>query len=151
MLLPNLDCVQEAIETFADALRGPYIINYLEDPVDNPLYEVTETVTKELLRCPDNLTNETQIKPLYDFSKYPFYQLTAKEISVFTPTTCETLDMSIGSIISLPTPSSSSSSASGATRGGQGTKRTRDRHEPAIVSPVNNTTGVATSKRKLRF
>ena len=148
MLLPNLDCVQEAIETFADALRGPYIINYLEDPVDNPLYEVTETVTKELLRCPDNLTNETQIKPLYDFSKYPFYQLTAKEISVFTPTTCETLDMSIGSIISLPTPSSSSSySASGATRGGQGTKRTRQ--ESAIVSPIN-TTGT-TSKRKLRF
>ena len=149
MLLPNLDCVQEAIETFADTLRAPYIINYLEDPVDNPLYEATETVTKELLRCPDNLTNETQIKPLYDFSKYPFYQLTAKEISVFTPTTCETLDLSIGSIISLPTPTSSSS-ASGATRGGQGTKRTRQ--ELAIVSPINNTTGVATtSKRKLRF
>ena len=147
MLLPNLDCVQEAIETFADTLRAPYIINYLEDPVDNPLYEATETVTKELLRCPDNLTNETQIKPLYDFSKYPFYQLTAKEISVFTPTTCETLDMSIGSIMSLPTPSSYS--ASGAT-GRLGTKRTR--HEPAIVSPINNTTGVATtSKRKLRF
>jgi hypothetical protein len=43
----------------------------------NPLYKVTNdsTIEKELLRCPDILTNTTQLKPLLNFSSHPFYQL----------------------------------------------------------------------------
>ena len=41
----------------------------------NPLYAATEYVEEELDRCPDSLTNITQIKPLVDFSETPFCSL----------------------------------------------------------------------------
>ncbi|RYH23644.1 hypothetical protein EON65_17650 [archaeon] len=41
----------------------------------NPLYKATELVERELLTCPDKLTNETQLRPLLALSAYPFYVL----------------------------------------------------------------------------
>jgi len=45
------------------------------DPCQNPLYKATENVEAELLKCPDHLTNETQIAPLTNFSTTPFFVL----------------------------------------------------------------------------
>lgn len=50
----------------------------MRDPKLNPLYAATEKVEIELLMCPDALTNETQLRPLLNFSDSPFYVLCTK-------------------------------------------------------------------------
>ena len=81
---------------------------HIEQPRDfgeNPLYRATELVESELLRCPDKLTNETQMRPLMQFSDTPFYCLTLKADWQEVPSTptkakkgqrkiCEILDSS---------------------------------------------------------
>lgn len=78
IILPNLGCVKELIDSQYSHLSIWFRIELLEiaERNLNPLYFATETVERELLKCPDNLTNETQMKPLYDFSNSPFYVLT---------------------------------------------------------------------------
>lgn len=76
--LPNLQCVKELIDDFSDVLHSYFHIELREDPMENPLYRATEEITDVLMRCPDTLTNETQIRPLNAFSKTPFYCLKRK-------------------------------------------------------------------------
>lgn len=70
--LPNLQCIEESLSDFYAELAPYFIIRREENALRNPLYRATENVERELLMCPDALTNETQMRPLYDFSKEPF-------------------------------------------------------------------------------
>ncbi len=83
--LPNLDCVEESIADFCGILSQYFEISYEKDPRANPLYLATEDVEAELLRCPDALTNVTQIRPLNNFSETPFCVLTRKSPKFETP------------------------------------------------------------------
>ncbi|KAJ1411527.1 hypothetical protein B484DRAFT_482627 [Ochromonadaceae sp. CCMP2298] len=74
--LPNLDCIQVSLTDFADDLHPYFTIALASDPKENPLYLATEDVEEELLRCPDALTNETQLRPL---GTQPFYVLTLRD------------------------------------------------------------------------
>ena len=77
--LPNLECVQELMESFADVLLPHYTWELVAEPLENPLYLATDAIEEDLMRCPDTLTNETQIRPLRAFSKTPFYRLRRRE------------------------------------------------------------------------
>lgn len=77
--LPYLDCVQDSVSDFNKELTAHFTIKLVSDPMLNPLYAATEMVEDDLSRCPDLLTNETQIKPLHSFSSTPFLTLTAFE------------------------------------------------------------------------
>lgn len=87
--LPNLDCVECSIDDFHNEISKYYSWETVENPHENPLYAATETVTDELLRCPDMLTNATQILPLLVNSSAPFLVLTRREtpldIPILTP------------------------------------------------------------------
>jgi hypothetical protein len=84
-----LDCVQCSIDDFHNEISKYYSWETVENPHENPLYAATETVTDELLRCPDMLTNATQILPLLVNSSAPFLVLTRREtpldIPILTP------------------------------------------------------------------
>ena len=82
--LPNLDCVQCSIDDFRAEIEKYYVIEAVEDPNLNPLYAATENVETELLRCPDHLTNETQLRPLLIYSKTPFLTLSRREVPLAT-------------------------------------------------------------------
>ena len=87
--LPNLGCVQDSIDTFRSEITKYYVIETVDDPLDNPLYKASEKVTLELLRCPDALTNETQLRPLLSYSKSPFLVLTRRH-EIYHETACVT-------------------------------------------------------------
>lgn len=55
--------------------------------MENPLYRATEKVEKELLMCPDALTNETQLRPLLNFSNEPFCVLELRSSFLIAPST----------------------------------------------------------------
>lgn len=77
--LPNLQCIEESLTDFHNELIPYFEITKVTNPLLNPLYLATEDVEKELLLCPDALTNETQIKPLLNFSNEPFYSLILRD------------------------------------------------------------------------
>jgi hypothetical protein len=87
--LPNLDCVLDSIDDFHNEISKYYSWETVENPHENPLYAASETVTEELLRCPDMLTNATQILPLLVNNSAPFLVLTRREepldIPILTP------------------------------------------------------------------
>lgn len=85
--LPNLDCIQKSIHDFKETLDQYYHIRLEQNPRNNPLFLATEDVEQELLRCPDSLTNETQMRPLFKFSNSPFYCLEVKDEFDVTPKT----------------------------------------------------------------
>ena len=87
--LPNLGCVQDSIDSFRSEITKYYVIEVVDNPLDNPLYKASEKVTSELLRCPDALTNETQLRPLLSYSKSPFLVLTRRH-EVYYETPCVT-------------------------------------------------------------
>jgi len=71
--LPNLSCVKESLVVFKKELGKYYTWELVRNPYKNPLFRATHDAARELKRCPDNLTNETQIKPLDP--ETPFYVL----------------------------------------------------------------------------
>lgn len=73
--LPNLACVQDLMKVYGTRLSEYYTWDLEKNPNLNPLYRATEKVEKELLLCPDSLTNETQMRPLFEFSETPFFVL----------------------------------------------------------------------------
>lgn len=73
--LPNLECVEELLLEFDTVISEHYSWKKCTRPKDNPLYRATEKANEELLRCPDKLTNTTQMQPLYNFSDTPFIVL----------------------------------------------------------------------------
>jgi len=83
--LPNLECVQELIHSYSDVLLPHYTLELVADPLLNPLYLATEAIEDDLMRCPDTLTNETQIRPLWAFSKTPFYRLRRRQSPTNSP------------------------------------------------------------------
>jgi hypothetical protein len=85
--LPNLQCIEESLSDFYGELSPYFIIRRESNPLSNPLYRATEDVEKELLMCPDALTNETQMRPLYDFSQEPFCVLELRSEFVRHPVT----------------------------------------------------------------
>ena len=76
--LPNLDCVHCSLGDYKEEIEKHYTIEAVEDPNMNPLYAATENVETELLRCPDSLTNETQLRPLLIYSRTPFLVLSRR-------------------------------------------------------------------------
>ena len=89
VLLPNLSYTDEALKEFEHLLEPYYNITTINDPKENVLYLATESVTADLLKCPDNITNETQIKPLLNHSENPFYVLQLRQ-DVGTPVSAPT-------------------------------------------------------------
>lgn len=83
--LPNLDCVCNSINDYHNEISKYYTWEAIENPSDNPFYAATEKVTEQLLRCPDMVTNATQILPLLINNSYPFLVLTRREISLDIP------------------------------------------------------------------
>lgn len=79
--LPNLSCVKDSLKVFGKVLAEHYTWHLEPNPSKNPLYDATDFVTAELRRCPDLLTNETQIAPLNKYSDTPFFVLRAKKVS----------------------------------------------------------------------
>jgi hypothetical protein len=76
--LPHLDCIQEQLDSNKELLNKYFEIETTSHCDENPLYAATDNVESELLRCPDILTNVTQIRPLLDHSDKPFYKLTLR-------------------------------------------------------------------------
>jgi hypothetical protein len=77
--LPNLKCVADALVEFKAVIEEHYEVEYIAKPEKNPLYSATQTVELQLLRCPDKLTNETQMRPLLDHSAFPFIVLKRRQ------------------------------------------------------------------------
>ncbi len=77
--LPNLECVAQALREFRIPIETHYEVEFVKDLGRNPLFAATERVEDELLRCPDKLTNETQLRPLLAFSDTPFLVLTRRQ------------------------------------------------------------------------
>ena len=73
--LPNLECVDGALECYGKELSEHYTWDYVRRPKDNPLFRATERVSEELMKCPDNLTNDSQMLPLLNYSDTPFVVL----------------------------------------------------------------------------
>ena len=76
--LPNLPCIEEQLSEAMAILDQYYLIELPTTYLDNPLYRGTEGVESDLLKCPDALTNETQLRPLLEHSTTPFYRLSLK-------------------------------------------------------------------------
>jgi hypothetical protein len=78
--IPHLDCTSNLLNDYFINSIDPFYDCYLEaDANNNPLYEATEYVEQQLLLCPDNYTNKTQMKPYLDYSEHPFLLLERKE------------------------------------------------------------------------
>ena len=77
--LPNLQNVADSIESNLPCFNEYFIIHEVAEPMKNPLYVATENATEELLRCPDRMTNDTQLGPLLKRSSSPFYALVLKK------------------------------------------------------------------------
>lgn len=73
--LPHVRHVDEMLEKHGSVLGDYYEWTLVNEPALNPLYAATDKVTSELLRTPDFMTNESQLKPLLD---QPFYALKRK-------------------------------------------------------------------------
>ena len=72
--LPNVRHVQVMLIKFRLKIEEHYTWEMVREPSMNPLYRATDRVTDDLKLCPDNMTNETQLRPLCSDS--PFYVLT---------------------------------------------------------------------------
>ena len=64
--LPNLKCVDDLLIKYEALLDEHFIWDVVPKANMNPLFKATNKVEKELLSCPDSLTNETQLLPLDD-------------------------------------------------------------------------------------
>lgn len=80
IILPYLSCVEESLTQNQEFLDPYFFVHFLSDPNENPLYLATEKVEKELLMCPDAVTNKTQIIPLNQFSTTPFCVLRLRDL-----------------------------------------------------------------------
>ena len=85
--LPNLQCIEDSLSDFAGELNPYFVIRREGSAKENPLYRATENVEKELLMCPDALTNETQLRPLLNFSDKPFCVLELRDSVLVAPNT----------------------------------------------------------------
>ena len=122
--LPNLECVAEAIQLFRGAIERHYSIEYVkqEQLMENPLYEATERVREQLAACPDQLTNETQMRPLLEYSRTPFLLLRRRDVP-------------------LPWAADGAAGAATGTSPLGGSSRRRARPAPAVTPPSSQGAG----------
>ena len=87
IFLPNLENIHESLKDFDSALSPYYQIYQDSEPKNNLLFVATaqQTCEKELLRCPDTLINSTQMEPLWQYSKCPFYVLQLRDEFLTSP------------------------------------------------------------------
>lgn len=135
--LPHLQCIEESLTDFYDYLIPYYTITKERDPKLNPLYLATERVEEALLLCPDALTNDTQLRPLLDYSEYPFYRLQLRNPrdatpAVVTPTSSQKKRQ-------YRTSSRLHVDASAASDNGHRGKRTRGQSVSTPDSPIEQT------------
>jgi hypothetical protein len=67
--LPNLQCIEESIESFRPHLEPYFTIRKEKNAMLNPLYAATENAEEDLLLCPDLITNKTQVLPILQHAK----------------------------------------------------------------------------------
>ena len=60
--LPRMNYVSQMIDQNHSILSECYDWDVVTNPIENPLYQATELVVDELLTCPDNVTNHTQMR-----------------------------------------------------------------------------------------
>lgn len=74
--LPHVDHVHKMMEKYRLELEEHFIWQSVHDPTRNPLFRATDNVVADLRKCPDNMTNETQLRPLLANDDHaPFYIL----------------------------------------------------------------------------
>ena len=61
-----------------DLLSRYFVIDFTENPDENPLYNATNLCADELNQCVDKVTNLNELPKLLVASKYPFVKLTRK-------------------------------------------------------------------------
>jgi len=61
--LPHNRVVQDGIEMYAEEIERYFTCDRVENPIESILYHATERVEHDLLRCPDAITNATQLSP----------------------------------------------------------------------------------------
>lgn len=103
--LPNLQCIEESIESFSAYLEPYFTIRLEHNPSLNPLYVATDRAEEDLLLCPDLITNETQVLPILEHARDGalFYVLQLKPSA------------ELGSLASSPTEKTSGTKRSGST------------------------------------
>lgn len=81
IILPRIQCIDDGISQAREAIESFYDVSYLGvDELDlHPLYKATERVAPWLEMCPEVYTNETQMKPYYDYSESPFCVLKIRD------------------------------------------------------------------------
>jgi hypothetical protein len=67
--LPNLQCIEESLESFRTHLEPYFTIRKEKNAMLNPLYAATENAEEDLLLCPDLITNKTQVLPILQHAK----------------------------------------------------------------------------------
>ena len=68
----------QMIQLHFELLNQHYLIEFIEDPHENPLYHATEICVNELENCVDKVTNCNELPKLLVTSKYPFVKLTRR-------------------------------------------------------------------------
>eukprot|EP01041_Mallomonas_annulata_P009276 gene9276-19254_t len=71
--LPHVGHVHKMLQIYRRELEDYFIWQIVNDPTRNPLVRATDDVHHLLKLCPDNMTNETQLRPLAEGE--PFYIL----------------------------------------------------------------------------
>jgi len=61
--LPYSRVTEGMIQTHADTLGERFVCDRVGNPIDSVLYRATDRVENDLLRCPDAITNATQLAP----------------------------------------------------------------------------------------
>lgn len=64
--LPHAFYVEEMLEKYCDELLPYYEWRLVDEFKQCPLYAATETVERELEKCPDRRTNKNQVEPLLE-------------------------------------------------------------------------------------
>ena len=81
--MPHIDHVEEMLKKYEKVLSEHFEWRLQVSPSKNPLYAATDRVTRDLLRTPDFMTNESQLKPLL---QKPFYEFKRKTMpALFCP------------------------------------------------------------------
>lgn len=77
--LPHVSHVHEMMDQHFELLDSYYEISYESNPDANELYSATSNVTDLLEKCPDTITNATQLPHLLNFSDAPFVHLQVRK------------------------------------------------------------------------
>lgn len=79
--LPNILHVDDMIKSNIDLINEYYSIEKVIDPMENPLFAASncKSAYDALVKCREQITNDTQLPYLLDYSNTPFYKLTLRE------------------------------------------------------------------------